>query len=145
MYEATKQQDESLENWALRMLFASPGATVGSVEEVNGKKTLRVFQIPTLVPARKPDGSCVNLTEDGKCSIHTVSPFGCAFIDSHMTAEQASSRSMHGLKNLLAQLNDPDSAYYRLWVMLNEAGKNAPSAKESRQSMTSTETKKETS
>src|SRR5216684_4213268 len=46
----------------LDRLAASPGALVSK----NGVP----FRIPTIVPARKEDGSCIFLTKDNKCSIH---------------------------------------------------------------------------
>jgi len=35
------------------------------------------LRIQTITPRQRPDGSCVFLTPEGKCSIHPVSPFGC--------------------------------------------------------------------
>lgn len=34
-------------------------------------------RIPTIVPKQKENGECVFLTEDGRCGVHPVSPFGC--------------------------------------------------------------------
>src|SRR6266446_1724770 len=59
--------------WAEMNLLASPGALV--------MKNLQFFRIPTLVPSTKADGSCINLTPEGLCSIHETAPFGCAFFD----------------------------------------------------------------
>jgi hypothetical protein len=56
-------------------LLASPGARVMDVA------TGRQFRVGTLVPAKKADGSCIHLGEDGKCAIRAVAPFGCAFFD----------------------------------------------------------------
>ena len=55
--------------FALENLAASPGATVMNAEG-------RVFQIPTLVPQRKADGSYKFLDAQNRCLIHAVSPFG---------------------------------------------------------------------
>jgi hypothetical protein len=60
-------------DWAAANLLASPGALV-----MRGGET---FRIPTLVPATKPDGTCVNLSNSGLCQIHAAAPFGCAFFD----------------------------------------------------------------
>src|SRR5947209_5313490 len=73
--------DQNLRAWAKEHLLASPGALVMS--------DARTFRIQTLVPARRSDGACVFLTADGRCAIHSVSPFGCAFFDSHMTHAEA--------------------------------------------------------
>ena len=62
--------------WAEANLLASPGALVA--------KDGKLFRIPTLVPAVKADGSCIHLTggkRNGKCAIHEIAPFGCAFFD----------------------------------------------------------------
>lgn len=63
--------------FALENLAASPGATVMNAEG-------RVFQIPTLVPQRKADGSCKFLDERNRCTIHAVSPFGCFSMDTEV-------------------------------------------------------------
>src|SRR5438067_916759 len=47
--------DQDLVTWAKRHLLASPGALV--------MRGGRAFRIPTLVPARRPDGACLFLTE----------------------------------------------------------------------------------
>ncbi|HEX8520617.1 MAG TPA: hypothetical protein VF669_00090 [Tepidisphaeraceae bacterium] len=60
-------------------LLASEGVAV--VTDRGDRVTLR-----TLVPATEPDGSCKFL-KGGRCTIHEVSPFGCAFIDAHQSDE----------------------------------------------------------
>lgn len=74
-------------------LRASRGAVVGEVS------TGKLFRIGTITPCLK-DGKCVFLTEDNKCSIHSVAPFGCAFFDWHMGAIEGHGRSMWGLKQI---------------------------------------------
>jgi hypothetical protein len=59
--------------WAEENLLASPGALVAKDGEM--------FRIPTLVPTVQLNGACINLTEDNKCRIHDVAPFGCSFFD----------------------------------------------------------------
>ena len=49
----------------------------------------RFVKLPTITPAVKPDGSCVFLTAEGKCQIHEVSPYGCAFFDHTIPSVQA--------------------------------------------------------
>src|SRR5262249_2873753 len=84
---------QDLRFWAKEHLLASPGALV-----VRGGRS---FRIPTLVPARRPDGACVCLTATSQCSIHPLSPFGCAFFDSHMAQAEADRRSKRGLHAVL--------------------------------------------
>ena len=62
------------------------------------RSTRALVRIPTITPARKPDGSCIFLTAEGRCSIHDIAPAGCAFFDSHMLDEEANRRSsiIHG-------------------------------------------------
>lgn len=103
--------------FALENLAASPGATVMNTEG-------RVFQIPTLVPQRKPDGSCKFLDGQNRCSIHSVSPFGCAFFDAHQPDEEANRRSGRGLQEIARNWSSGavSSAYVRLWRLLYIAG-----------------------
>ncbi len=58
------------ENWVVAHFAASEGAAVVCSD---GK----TFRIPTIVPKQKPNGHCVFLNDDGECTIHPVSPFGC--------------------------------------------------------------------
>jgi Fe-S-cluster containining protein len=41
---------------------------------------------------------CVFLTDDDKCSIHPVSPFGCAYYDTHMMDIEAEQRSLWAVR-----------------------------------------------
>jgi len=66
-------EKHDLLTWAESNLLASPGAIVSKDGEL--------FRISSLVPATREDGSCINLTADGRCSIHETAPFGCAFFD----------------------------------------------------------------
>jgi Fe-S-cluster containining protein len=92
---------------------ASPGAVVARVE--NGQ--IVVGRIPTIVPTQQSNGHCVFLQTDGLCSIHSVSPFGCAVTDSHMSQQEGENRSSHGLQAILR--SEP---YQDIWNMLYEAG-----------------------
>jgi hypothetical protein len=89
-------------SWESRYLLASPGAIVA--------KAGRAFRIPTLVPARRSNRACIFLTDDNRCSIHAVSPCGCAFFDSHMSKAQADRRSIAGL-NAIAWEWQNDGVY----------------------------------
>jgi Fe-S-cluster containining protein len=135
MYAATKKENETLDAWALRTLRASPGATMGiKARGDDGKMALHVIRVGTLVPAVRHDGHCINLDPNsGRCKIHEVSPFGCAFVDSHMSQDEANAISTSGLSDLLQQmLADAPTEYYRIWEMLREAGKVAPAPAEAR-------------
>lgn len=68
------------------LLLASPGAKVFSAEK-------GVYRIGTIVPDRKPDGSCIFFGADERCEIHSVAPFGCAFFDDHMSQKKGDRRS----------------------------------------------------
>jgi len=57
------------ENFVAGFFAASEGALVLTKD---GPQRIR-----TITPRQKPDGSCVFLTSEEKCSIHKVSPFGC--------------------------------------------------------------------
>lgn len=105
--------------FAYDYLLASPGATVMG-------QGGRVFQIPTIVPRRKEgDGSCVFL-EGGRCSIHSVSPFGCAYFDCRQSHEEANRRSSRGLQEIARHwAAKAESGYTVLWRLLYAAGRRA--------------------
>jgi len=94
----------------------------------------RTFRIHTLVPARRPDGACLFLTEAGHCAIHAVSPFGCAFFDSHMTHAEVNSRSKQGLLAVLEAWN-AGGLYARLWMVLAADRLVAPAPEVARQQL----------
>lgn len=104
----------NLVRFAFENLFASPGATVMNSEG-------RVFQIPTLVPRRKQNGSCVFLLNH-RCAIHAVSPYGCAMFDAHQSDEEANRRSARGLQEIAREwTTGARSIYVCLWRMLDAA------------------------
>jgi len=104
----------------LDKLVASEGAKVGVVRE--GK--LVQFNIPTLVPATKPDGSCVFLEND-RCTIHEVSPFGCRFFDSHMDRQTGNQRMRAGLISVGNAHTEGHNEYSVMWAWLRSKGRNA--------------------
>ena len=112
--------DNSAINWAESHLRASPGALVAAQG--------RTFRIPTIVPARKGDGSCVFHTA-GLCSIHVTAPFGCAFFDNHMDDDEGNRLSSLGLISIL---DDVRGGYGGLWKHLWERGFTVPGPEESR-------------
>ncbi len=80
--------EDDVVRFALDNLLASPGALVVAHGEI--------FAIPTIVPARRPDGACRFLKND-LCSIHAVNPFGCAYFSAEQTKGQSDAISARGL------------------------------------------------
>ena len=109
---------ENLIEFALENLLASPGATV--------LERAQVRQIPTLVPARRSDGACKFLDTNNRCTIHEVSPFGCAFFDAHQSKAESDYRSGSGLVQIDRAWRE-DRPYSRLWLLLEALGKVGPS------------------
>ena len=105
--------EQDLREWATDHLLASPGAVV--------MRDGQEFRIPTLVPARRGDGACRFLAADSRCAIYAVSPFGCAFIDSHMTGIAADHRSIRGLLAILDAWNH-GTMYSQIWLGLAAVG-----------------------
>jgi len=101
--------------WAREHLRASQGWV--AFDPKTGKK----LQIPSLVPAKQANGYCHWLQADGRCAVHEVSPFGCAFLDQHMKDAQAERRNHAGRQ---ARLDDfaANGPYAQVWHMLMEAG-----------------------
>jgi hypothetical protein len=80
--------------------------------------------VPTLVPARRADGSCHWLFQ-GQCTVHENAPYSCAFFDAHMTEAEIHQRSAATI-----QAREEDAAgkglYYRVWLHLCQKGLTAP-------------------
>jgi len=109
----------NLVRFAFENLAASPGATVMSSGDG------RIFRIPTLVPQRGANHTCKFL-QDGNCTIHAVSPYGCALFDSHQSSEEANRRSARGLQEIASEWAiGARSIYVCLWKMLDAAGVRA--------------------
>lgn len=113
--------------FAEKNLLASPGALVAK----NGK----LFRIRTLVPARNDRGWCKFF--DGRlCTIHPVSPFGCAFFDSHQKQSESNAISGAGLTIIAGLWEDhPDSPYCQIWNELDRKGMRAPAPEKCREKM----------
>lgn len=54
-----------------------------------------ILCIPSLVPAKQAHGHC-HWYSDGNCQVHDVAPFGCAFLDQHLTQRDAEERNEAG-------------------------------------------------
>lgn len=117
--------ESDLVSFALEHLFASPGATICLSGEIH--------QIPTIVPARNRDGVC-HFLKNGRCTIHAVSPFACRYFDHSQSKEEADAISLRGLMEIAKAWQRGD-IYARLWMLLRETGRNAPSPLEARARM----------
>lgn len=104
-------------------LEASPGAKV--IDTRSGE----IFNIPTLVPRARQNGSCMFFVE-GRCTIHEVSPFGCAFFDNHIDPTKAERLKMESLHAIIRN-GAKDGLYHRVWRRLVSQGKitKSPEAK----------------
>ena len=116
--------------FVLEHFRASDGAQV--MKQVGD--TLYQISVPTIVPAQKEDGSCIFLTDDDMCSIHEVSPFGCAYLDIHMSAEEVDPRSQFGV-NTQIQSHQNGTPYSQWVALLSGLNLNAPPAAERRAAM----------
>lgn len=119
---------EEATEWLLENFQASDGAKVMQI--VAGQP--HVFQIPTIVPKLTEQG-CVFLKE-GKCQIHEVAPFACAYVDPHMPDNQANelSQSMLGAQMRSWQQH---AGYAQAWEILHAAGKIATPLVERKQAV----------
>jgi hypothetical protein len=80
---------------------------------------------PTLVPARRADGACHWFIE-GRCAVHEVAPYGCAFFDAHQSDEEAAPRSAASVEARKADANE-QGLYFRVWSHLKSRGLTVPS------------------
>ena len=111
--------------WFFSHFVASNGTTVMS----QGK----VLSIPTIVPAQKEDGSCVFLTDDVQCGIHSVAPFGCRnfnVCDPPETQPEATNKSAHMLSVIMGH-----AGYKSLHESLESLGQIAPPLEERRENL----------
>jgi hypothetical protein len=113
----------NLERFAHECLLVSDGAKVAMQDG-------RVVSLPTLVPSTTPSGACRFLNA-GRCTIHAVSPFGCAYIDAHMPDPEYRRRA-DTLHSLLLDERKQPGEYSRLCDDLRTAGKQAPPLETSR-------------
>ena len=103
--------------FAKENLAASEGVVI-TVAATGEKVSLR-----TLVPASKADGRCRFLS-DGRCGIHAVSPYGCAFIDAHQSDNEYAVRADALYRALYWDL-ESDGPYIRTWRQLQSTGRTA--------------------
>jgi Fe-S-cluster containining protein len=119
---AERLNEPDLAQFAFDNLLASPGAIVIA----NGAYRT----IPTIVPARKLDGSC-RFLKNGRCEIHAVAPYGCAFVSTEQSREESDAISARGLQEIAKAWRRGD-LYAQLWLMLYHSGRIAPSPIEAR-------------
>jgi len=82
---------KSLED-AKAYFWASPGAVAMN------RATGRVWRIGTITPRwDRRRKRCVFLTDEDRCSIHEVAPFGCAYFDTHMDHDEGHTRALMAL------------------------------------------------
>lgn len=108
---------DDVERFARECLQVSDGAKV--IVEDGGTVSL-----PTLVPAAQENGQCRFLS-DGRCTIHAVSPFGCACIDAHL-AEGEFQRRADWLYRALLEDQLRSGLYSQLCGLLRQGGQCAP-------------------
>jgi len=75
---------------------------------------------PSLVPAKEEGGHC-HWFRDGRCLVHANSPFGCAFLDQHLSDREALRRNNEG-RLARAEAFRSSSLYARVWHHLREKG-----------------------
>jgi Fe-S-cluster containining protein len=122
-YSGVDLDTEFGERWVQDHFRASEGA------QVFHPASRTMMQVPTIVPASRPNGRCVFLDDSGGCTIHDVAPFGCAYHDMHIEGEDAHRRSDLCVQY---QLNDALNTgdHTNKWlVMLATNGLQAPSLK----------------
>lgn len=79
---------------------------------------------PKLIPAQRPDGSC-HWLDQGLCAVHADAPFGCAFFDAHMTAEQVRERSRAASQSCVDDAA-AEGLYTEVWRHLLARGLTSP-------------------
>jgi Fe-S-cluster containining protein len=111
--------------WCEEHLRASPGALIHSLV------TNEVIRVPTLVPARKADGSCHWLDKEERCMVHANSPFGCSFFLVCTPLDRDHGLAHAGIRAvILAWREQPQSLYAEVWNHLNDRQLVAPPAEE---------------
>jgi Fe-S-cluster containining protein len=109
-------------------LLASPGAIV--------LRDNQQVRIPTLVPQRGADGACKFLQND-LCTIHSVSPYGCAFFSEHEPRTVGDKKSILGLIHITRD-HQTNGRYSRIWSMLDSTNLKAIPPEAIRQRMRET-------
>lgn len=98
--------------WAEVHLRASLG-----FQMIFGTKRLT---IPSLVPAKSLNGHC-HWLKDGLCEVHEVAPFGCAFMDQHLSDAKAEEIANAGRQSRWSAFQ-ADELYAKVWSHLWDKG-----------------------
>lgn len=112
---------DDFDAWLLDHFEASPGPLVAARGEL--------FRIPTIVPRLTAVG-CIFL-EQGRCKVHAVAPFGCAYADMHMGPLEGDAVSRAGLMEVVQDWRQ-DGPYSQAWYKLRAAGRIASPLEERR-------------
>ena len=83
-----------------------------------------VYHIPSIVPRQRDDGRCVFLNDQNLCEIHEVSPYGCAYHDSHRPKAEADKISLYAIHEQ-ARGNEPGESYGEWHALLTALGRTA--------------------
>ncbi len=81
----------------------------------------QIVHLRTLVPATQANGHCKFL-QAGRCAVHAVSPFGCAFIDAHQSDDEFAVRSDALYRALYEDMIEA-GPYRKTWEELQRQGK----------------------
>mgnify|MGYP001560074791 CR=1 FL=1 len=73
------------------------------------------IRVGTISPKRLPNGRCVFLGLDDRCTIHAVAPFGCSMFDEHQSEAEWQRRSIWAHTTIAA-----DEHYQALRATLEE-------------------------
>lgn len=99
--------DEATDEFILSRFEACTDGPGTATEEFPDGKT------PVIRPQRKPDGSCVFLNSEGRCSIHKVAPFECKVSRSCQPEESAG--AMKSLGNAIRKSRDYCMIHFAVW------------------------------
>lgn len=105
------------EEFVTSNFVASEGARV--------RMRTREFNVPSITPAQKADGTCVFLDEHDRCRVHAVAPFGCSRFDCHQAIAEGEQR----LRLLLAAqmfAHQRNGVYSIRYQQLRAVGRLAP-------------------
>ena len=95
--------------WAEKNLRASPGLRI--------KTPGAILSIPSLVPRRQENGHC-HWLQEGRCTIHENSPYGCAFLSQCSQTNAEAERISNAGREARAKAFDEDGLYARIWQHL---------------------------
>ena len=97
--------------WAEENLRASPGF---AIPELN-------VSIPSLVPRRQQTGHC-HWLQDGLCTIHERSPYGCAFLSQCKQTDGEAARINTAGRTARLKSFEDGTLYSEIWKHLWEMG-----------------------